>query len=360
LSDYTSTGQQLVSFQFNPESQEHWIPRAQIEQAVPTFQFKEAIPESKLGNSYKASPYNPGDNLWNPHSWNVFYDGSRLSGSVESTNVMQTLDLDIGLGIVPEEQDWVGYAAAQATLEDGGLVSAAAEKGVTLDGQSFWASQLSIAWPMAVQDGVYSEQWFPSAGLQWVRGDNSSPIILFGAQLGYSRFEQAAFHDIQVPFGVQSQLAANYNLSTDGVAAYSDLYWLQRGLNAQQSLSVNGSAQWLVGETVPIMAETTLFPGAKNSEVSARSVASYEWNLGPVGRAFTPMLYWRNTALVLTGAMEYQSDQSSIDSAVGATLKPSLNLFRNANLRVAPNVSAFYRPSSEQWTVYFELLVGGY
>jgi hypothetical protein len=360
LSDYSAKGQQLVSFHFDPERSELWIPREQLSQGYQTFSQKDAIQPVDFGQRYEASAYNPAKHLWNPHSWNVFYDGTLLSGTLYSTNAMQNFDVQLGLGIVPEQRDWTGFVAAQSTLQDGTQVVAQAEKAVLLLGGSVWINQLNVAWPLQAETGVYTQQWLPSVGIQWLNSKLTRPAMLATAQLNFSHVKQSAFHDIQSPLGVQSQLSANYNLVSDSVAVYSELGFVRQGFTHRQSLAISGAAQWLEGDAIPIMSESALFPGEKDAELSFQGRASYEWNLGAVGRSFTPLLYWRNTSLELSSIMEFQSDESLTETAVGASLKPSLNVLRNANVRVAPTLSAYYQPNSDQWSVYFELLIGGH
>lgn len=354
LSDYTATGQQIIQLAFfdTPLPVDDWVVQAQTTPAADIAGSQTPIVSPETLPSYAVQPYRWQDNWWNPHSWWGMYDGDTLRAGIASTNVFQDLYIDVSLGVSPARNDWVGSLDVTHRLLSGTLVGAQLAREPFDESQSFNQFGLQLARPWLLEQGVVESQILPAAALNRVMTDSGTGLTFAGLQVSYSTKKQASYYDIASPLAWNATLAGQHVLETAGQTWSGVLSYRQRGLSPRQSVVLEGQVQSLTGDSLAIIEPSALFGTAVTEPFIARAGLSYQWNLGPIGKSWTPALYWRSQALSFKLAGQWTDET---DWALGLGWSPKINLLRNDYIQLSPELSAHYLPVDEQWRVLFSL-----
>lgn len=356
LADYTPKGQQLIRVPFSDpiEAPDDWQPVEQIPRVDWRVNARAPVQVPEALN-YPVRSYSRLDNLWNLHSWYGGYDGTNIVFGVDSTDVFQAVDIDLDVGVNPATND-IRFSGLTTIRSDSGWLFGYGLQRDQFEDSSYWLNQVQAARPFVSEAGLFSQQWAPVVSAQHIRLHSGTSGTFIGAGLQASVQKDRAFQDINTPLGVSERLNAIVRVATGDVSVISETTGTIRGFTNRQSLSAALALQWVSDDDLSQLTPSTLFTESVTTSTAARGSLQYTTNLGPVGLPMTSAAYWRNTNLTLHADGQVTDEW---DSAIGLSLTPRLNLFRNPNILVEPRLSVYFRPDSgtTQWA--FAFLIGG-
>lgn len=352
LANYTPKGQHLVSLPFTDPvaAPKHWQPRPRIITAPP-------VADSGMTDStksYEIEPYSRWQNLWNPHSWLVLFDGQSLNAGVTSTDVFHSVTLNPNVTWSFPNQQVSATLNAQVWLDSGYQLNGSVSQSVSTSGDAQTDASLQLARPWQTVGWSDYRLWQPM--VQWLKVGEAQAVT---AGLVHQRATAAPYQAIVNAKGWQAHVHGVQRLdqaaTTGFVSVTAQTPWLGSRLAAQGQLSWQYQQQ----DAVSLIPSTSLLPietVADAATHSQRLEADLRWNLGPVGKSFSPWLYWRNTEVAGLVRQQWQ-DTGAQDLWLGARLQPTLNLFRNEYFRFAPQLEAYVAPETgdTRWQLGFAL-----
>ncbi len=353
--DYTAKGQQLIAVDFDDAMQvsDAWQPQS-VANNLPMTIHKGAQVERARA---EVLPYRRSSNLWNPHSWSLNYDSERLVGEIQSTDVFGRLNVTTQLGLQQSQADWLGSVNVNWLTDEGTQLGYLRQRDFLSSGEAFTLHGLSLAAPQVSEKGALQQRVQPEFRLIHIMPEELGSLTLAAASLGYVSSRAPAYQDINVPWGFAQNLTGQLALQTGGVVLLSDTSGVQRGFNHKASVEWGLQAQYRVGDIFSLLPATIFFPDSLQEELTTRTRLTYRHNFGAIGQTLTPALYWRNTELSLTAVGQ---QDSALTSAVGVTLSPNINLFRNASVMISPSFSVYYQLNTQQWSIYYQLGLAGW
>jgi hypothetical protein len=364
MADYTAQGQQIVSLTFTDSQQppSDWIEVVDKKTPAPIFMDNLVQFEPLLLNQSSIAPlesqrYAMLPHLWNPHSWSLLFTGDKLNLTLSSEDVMEKLNLQFSGGYDVSAEDWFGQASLKYRADAGPFYSSKVEKLIDELDQTKTSIQLVAEQPIERYSGVQQSQWLPYLGVERTELEQEEPLyrVLYG--LGYQRQQERAFQAIDTPSGFAQNLAGQYYINENTINWLSTSQLIMEGLQENQSVDLSLSLQHL-NYPVSLLSTQTLFDPIDQLGYSAQMDAHFRINFGAVGRSFTPLLYWRNTEASLNFLSQHTENDN--DLALGLSVSPNVNVLRNANIRLKPSVSIYYLPSSEEFSLRYQVSLGGF
>lgn len=358
FADYTSQGQQLAAIPFSDSDQPeaHWLPVSDLPEPdlfvadlVPN-----ELPRADSTDQYDVAVYRPISDFWHPHSWGLNYTGSALSAFINSDDVLEKLGIGLELGYNFAEEDVFGVASLQYRTDFGPYwLASLANQAETNGGDTDW--RLALAQPVALKHGTVSQQWTPIVGLgQTLKPDAENRNRLFG-QLDASITKDKAFHALQAPFSFNQSLLADVGADGQNLRVLASSQLGFQTFSAHQALDLGSHLQWLAKDDTVLLLDSPLFSNVATQDLTWQGSADYRLQLGAVGKSLTSAAFWRNTEVQLNARV--QSTSIETESAFGVTLKPSLNLLRNASIIADPSLSFYIRPASSDAVFLFGLTI---
>jgi hypothetical protein len=348
FSDYTSAGQQLVSVPFTDgtEPESGWQPIEAITPASPLIAplIDDTLPDTDIKTPYAVAPYSPTAHLWNPHSWWLALDNNGVSASVLSNDVLSKLGTQVTVGY--GDDAYYSIVSASYRLDAGPYLSP--KLGVATDGAML--ASFDVTQPWQWQDGVWHRNLSLSAGVGWEKDDDT---LVYGKG-EFTQYKEGALQSISVKTGWQQSLYLDQNDDQEQrlLATTGFLF----SPTARTSLAAQGQVQSLEGDES--LVETSAVVSDLSSEGwGLRYQLAARWNNGAVGKALGTVAFWRNTTYGLHWLG--QEDDVSSERAVGVSVAPELNLFRNRDLIVSPMLAYYYRLDNESNRIAFSLIIAG-
>jgi len=359
LADYTPTGQQIISVDFSdhPEPESNWQLKKQLteKKVLADFQPPSGTLVQLNPVTEPVQPYSITSNLWNPHSRFLQYDGTTLSAGVVSTDIFETLNVAASVGYNQTHSDWVGAVDVQYRLPSAIRLSGGVKKAHLNSGDSY--SLLSALTSIRFQsgDGLSQQVANPVIGLTQYNMEDGEVLSFLIGQMTYTNIQQSALQAIQTPLGLKQEATARVQIENHSLSFLTDSLIALPGLSSRQSSIFNMQLQYLEQNAFSLLPANAIFPAVDDEGLSARVNADYHWNLGPVGLPLTPLVYWRNTAVLFNARSQFMDD--TVAMAFGVTVKPNLNLFRNGLIEASPSVSFYYRPEIDTWQVAMSFII---
>ncbi|MBU2864128.1 hypothetical protein KO489_09765 [Reinekea forsetii] len=364
MADYTAQGQQIVAVEFKdlPKAPSHWKQVVEQPRSAPIFMeaLEQHLPitEVDFSNvSFESKPYTPVRHLWNPHSWNLFFDGDQLSASIFSDDVMDKVNVQLTSGYDASAEDWFGSINAQYRSDAGPYYRSRIEKTINENDQVVSNVSILAQQPIENYFGVYQSTWQPYLGIerQALNQGDSLTRLVYGTR--YQRTKERAFQAIETPSGFEQSINGQFYLTEQTINWLSSSKLTLEGFNEKQSVDFALSLQHL-NTPISMLSQQRIFSSTDQLGYSAQMEANYRINLGAVGRSFTPLLYWRNTEVNLSLLSQQVGESNEL--AFGLGVAPNINALRNTNIKLKPSLSLYFQPNSGAVSLEYQIQLGGF
>lgn len=360
FADYSASGQKLsgITFEDNMAPIRDWIPAEQLPAnnvyAKPLFQTVDLPQRHK---PYAVKNYSVVSHLWNPHSWRLLYDGTVFSAVINSNDILDKLLMDVGVDYYKDNNEWVANVSAQYRTNAGPYLSLGLQKNIQDNYQIFQSWQTKLFQPITVQHGAVTTQWLPGIGGGWQTQVGYPDRQFLSAELGFVVNKDKAFQAIEKPYSFGQSLYGRYQWEDEAVSLLSTSRIDLPGFSSKQALNIRIEAQQKPEFGSSLLESNSLFAAPVIDGLTVQTSADYRVNFGGVGLPITPLSYWRNTNLILN--FRNQQSPALVESAVGLTLQPSFNLFRNNELIADPKASVYYLPLQDTWQAKLGFVIYG-
>lgn len=351
FSDYTPTGQRLVSIPFPdlPEPSAGWIAAADISRSEPFIAslLSDPLPIIDENPNFPVEPYQPGQHLWNPHSWRLSAGTDGVSALVYSTDILEKLSSLISAGYDTEESEYWGSVQADYRLDAGPIIGSS----VSLTSAVDWNAGLSLSQPIRWTKGIWEKSLELATGAESSTDDSNLLFI----KSDYSSTYETPIQAIAPPLDWHQALYADLNDK-----GQHRLYSISKVVGSPSaSTSLAAQLQWQQRQNAEtLLKKTEVFSALERPGVSYRYQLDARWNPGAVDLSLSSMLY--------LGSLEYglhwagqQQDGEDTQQAAGLSLAPSINLFRNSRLKLQPEFAWYYRLDDSSNRFAIKLILEG-
>ncbi len=353
FNDYTSGGQQLVSIAFSdqPNADSDWIPVAQIETPDPLIQslIPEQLPTIDENPDYASEAYSPYRHLWNPHSWYFLANNEGVEASIYSNDVMNKLSTVVSVGYDSDDSTGWTSVAAGYQLDAGPVLQPA----LAVDTEANVIASLGVSQSASWSKSVWHHSATIGTGVQWSNEEGDDEGWLLYGTGAFSQGREGAYQAISSKFGWWQQAYADQN--DDREYRLQSTTGLLFGPSASTSLSAQLTLQEL-DNIDPLLEETAVFSELDQEGLSGRYQINAAWNPGAIGRGGS-FIFLRNAEYGLHYAGQW--DDEDTEEAVGLSVSPEINLFRNMIFQLTTQFAYYYRLDDESSRFTFGIGLGG-
>lgn len=361
FADYAANGQQLSSMYIDLNDSTLNMELADQHAEKETFAFPSLLPDTKPAlvnkTDYQINTYSRLANLWNPHSWSLFSDGDNVSGFLSSSDPLETLNLNFIVNYQTKTGVWDASVEGQYRTATGPFVVWYAQE--TFDAYRGYPKELGaqMIQPVLLQKGAMHYEWLPGLGtaIKHQYGKLADPYIL--ASLSFFALKDKPLQAIRTPLFFEQSISGLIPTGDGANQFISHTEMDIRGFTPRQNVNVQVDAQQKPASAEPLLTADNLFTAPNEAGLTVQTQMNYQMNLGPVGKPVSSLLFWRNTEV--SANLRRQQSANVDESAIGLSVQPNMNVFRNDRLIIEPRMSVFYHLQRDVVSVTWSVKIAG-